>query len=297
MGVTLMQLGKEQAESFERDGFVLVRDCFSAAEVAVMRAELPSLFSEDSPRKVSEASSAVVRSVYGSHTTNEVFSLLGRHPLLVGPAQQLLDSEVYIYQFKINAKSAFDGDVWDWHQDYIFWRKEDGMPSARVVNAAIFLDDVTEFNGPLYLIPGSHREGMIDVAAADVLRSHAQEQVRAYDGRPEWVTNLTAKIKYSVGKPEVLRLAAQYGIVAPKGTSGSVLYFDSNLVHASPANISPYDRTIVFVTYNSVANLPPLGEDARPDFLVGRDFRPSVPVGRDALLSLGRDKLARLTTR
>jgi ectoine hydroxylase len=90
----------------------------------------------------------------------------------------------------------------------------------------------------------------------------------------------------------VLRLAARYGIAAPKGASGSVLYFDSNLVHASPANISPYDRTIVFITYNSVINLPQLGEDARPDFLVGRDFQPSVPVGRDALLSLCRDELA-----
>jgi ectoine hydroxylase len=195
MGVTVMRLSREQAESFERDGFVLVEDCFSAAEVAVMRGELPSLFSEDSPRKVSEAGGAVVRSVYGSHTTNEVFGLLGRHPLLVEPARQLLDSEVYIYQFKINAKAAFDGDLWDWHQDYIFWRKEDGMPSARVVNTAIFLDDVNEFNGPLYLIPGSHREGMIDVAAADVLASYAREQVSAYGDSPEWVANLTAKIK------------------------------------------------------------------------------------------------------
>lgn len=292
-----MRLSREQAESFGRDGFVLVADCFSAAEVAVMKAELPSLFSEDSPRKVSEAGAAVVRSVYGSHATNEVFGLLGRHPILVGPARQLLDSEVYIYQFKINAKAAFDGDVWDWHQDYIFWRKEDGMPSARVVNAAIFLDDVTEFNGPLYLIPGSHREGMIDVAAADVLASYAREQVGAYGGSPEWVTNLTAKIKYSVGKPDVLRLAARYGIAAPKGPSGSVLYFDSNLVHASPANISPFDRTIVYVTYNSVANLPRLGEDARPEFLVGRDFRAIEPVGRDALLSSGRPELAGSTTR
>jgi len=31
------------------------------------------------------------------------------------------------------------------------------MPEARAMNVAIFLDEVNEFNGPLMLIPGSHK--------------------------------------------------------------------------------------------------------------------------------------------
>ncbi|HEU4597504.1 MAG TPA: phytanoyl-CoA dioxygenase family protein [Pyrinomonadaceae bacterium] len=265
-------------ESFERDGYVLVPDCFSAAEVELMKGELPALFSENSPRRVAEVGGRVVRSVYGSHATNDVFRRVSRHPLLVEAARQLLDSEVYIYQFKINAKAAFDGDVWEWHQDFIFWLKEDGMPAARVVNTAIFLDDITEFNGPMFLIPGSHHEGV-------VASRTAEEPQPAYSDSPDWINNLTAKIRYSVGHAEVERLATKYGLAAPKGRRGSVLFFDSNLVHASPANISPFNRAIVFITYNSVENVPTLGEDARPDFLVSRDSEPLVPFETEALLS------------
>ena len=57
------------------------------------------------------------------------------------------------------ARSAFDGDVWQWHQDYGTWQADDQMPEARAMNVAIFLDEVNEFNGPLMFIPGSHKLG------------------------------------------------------------------------------------------------------------------------------------------
>jgi ectoine hydroxylase len=79
----------------------------------------------------------------------------------------MLKSDANVHQFKINSKAAYRGDVWEWHQDYIFWQREDGMPTARVVNAVVFLDDVNEFNGPLLLIPTSHHLGVIDVPAYD----------------------------------------------------------------------------------------------------------------------------------
>ena len=63
-----------------------------------------------------------------------------------------------MHQFKINGKAAFDGDVWQWHQDYGTWMNDDLMPNARAMNVAIFLDEVNEFNGPLMFIPGSHKQ-------------------------------------------------------------------------------------------------------------------------------------------
>ena len=62
-----------------------------------------------------------------------------------------------MHQFKINGKMAFEGDVWQWHQDYGTWKNDDLMPTERAMNVAIFLDDVNEFNGPLMFIPGSHK--------------------------------------------------------------------------------------------------------------------------------------------
>ena len=281
-----MQLTEEQLSFYHEQGYLLIPGCFPRAEMETLRAELPKIFAEDSLRRVVEKNRNVVRSVYGSHLHNETFDILSRHPRLVLPTKQILDSDVYVYQFKVNAKASFNGDVWEWHQDYIFWRREDGMPQDRVTSVAIFIDDVTEFNGPLFLIPGSHREGMIENLVPDRVAGKASE---AYQGSPAWINNLTADLKYSLNKEIIAKLVDKYGIVSPKGPSGSILFFHGNLVHGSTNNISPFDRVAVIVTFNSTENVPVPVSTPRPEFLVSRDPRPITPVSDNALLSLSRD--------
>jgi ectoine hydroxylase len=267
---------------YEDEGFVFLTDHFSPSDMELVRAELPAIFASDTPMRVVEES-GVVRSVYGSHTTNELLGRLSRHPKIVGPAEQIVGDAVYIYQFKINAKVAFSGDVWEWHQDYVFWLKEDGMPAPRVTNAMIFLDEVNEFNAPLTLIPGSHKEGVIDVGA------NAEAMARG-EAEREWLPNLTAKLKYTLGKETVGELVSKYSLAAPKGRAGSVLFFDSNLVHGSANNISPFDRALVLVTFNSVRNAPLLNDKSRPDFLVSRDNRPLAALAEGAPLASGNGR-------
>ena len=102
-----------------------------------------------------------VRTAFAVHTYNPVFEALVHSPRFVEPAEQLLKDKTYIHQFKINGKAAFDGDVWQWHQDYGTWKADDDMPEARAMNLAVFVDEVNEFNGPLYFIPQSHKKGAI----------------------------------------------------------------------------------------------------------------------------------------
>ena len=59
---------------------------------------------------------------------------------------------------------------------------------------------------------------------------------------------------WTLDKQTVTKLAKAGGIVAPKGPAGSLLMFHCNLVHASPGNISPWDRTIVYVSLCHVDN-------------------------------------------
>jgi ectoine hydroxylase len=263
-----MYLTREQVAHYNEKGFLLLPDYFSAHEVARLKAELPAVFAGRGPERVMERGGQAVRSVYGSHATNESFRRLTRDARVVEPARQILEDDVYVYQFKINVKAGFAGDVWQWHQDFIFWRNEDGMPDDRVINMAIFLDEVNEFNAPMFLIPGSHKEGVIEVPA----RRFAVGGARGAD--PEWVSNLTAELKYSLDKRTVSALAEKYGMVAPKGPAGSVLIFHSNLAHASASNISPFDRVVVFITFNSVCNKPVDVDNPRPEFLASRDNRP-----------------------
>jgi ectoine hydroxylase len=276
-----MQLTKEQLGFYGENGFLLLPECFSTVEIRRMSTELPTLLGEDSQCRVVEKEGGAVRSIYGSNTKNEVFRRLSCHPRIVEPARQILNSDVYVYQFKINIKSAFSGDLWDWHQDFIYWHKEDGVPSDRMISVAVFIDDVNEFNGPMFLIPGSHRQGTLEVTAWKAINAGADS---VYKDSPSWISNLTADIKYSVGTEVVSHLVSRFGIVAAKGVSGSVLFFHSNLVHASPNNISPFNRVIAVATYNSISNIPVPAGYRRPDFLCSRDYGPLITVSDSALL-------------
>lgn len=279
-----MYLSKEHLETYDDNGFLLLPEYFSKAEVDVMRNELPVIFAEDSPRRVIEKEGTTVRSVYGSHCTNEVFRCLTRHPRLVEPAKQILEGEVYVYQFKINAKAAFGGDVWQWHQDYIFWRKEDGLSTPRVLSVVVFLDEVNEFNGPMLVIPGSHKEDVVDVPARDELWRGEARQMDAYQNSPSWISNLTADLKYSLDRQTIKKLVTEHGIVASKGPIGTAMFFHGNLAHASTNNISPFDRAVVIITFNSVENIPLPVNTLRPEFLVARDFTPVDSLSDDVLL-------------
>jgi len=256
-----------QVDKYNRDGYVLIDNVLSADEIRMLRSEVKYEARATGERVVYEKNSNIVRSIYGVHSCNRFFDETARQERIVEPVKNILKNDVYVYQSKVNLKGAFDGDVWDWHQDYVYWQKEDGMPASKVLTVAVFLDEVTEFNGPLMLIPGSHRHGIL---SGRVLDSHPA----GYEDKPGWIANLTADLKYTIDRNIISELVQANGIVSAKGSAGSVLIFDGNIVHASPANISPLARTLLLYTYNRVDNAPDIGKLHRPDFLVSRDSRP-----------------------
>jgi ectoine hydroxylase-related dioxygenase (phytanoyl-CoA dioxygenase family) len=155
-----MKLTPEQIQSFDEQGYVFFPNCFSEDEVAVLRSEADSILRTDR-REVWREKTGAPRTAFAAHTYNEAFRLMAHHPRLVEPMQQLFGEGVYVHQFKINAKAAFEGDVWQWHQDYGTWARDDGMPEPRAMNISIFLDEVLPINGPLMLIPKSHKHGTL----------------------------------------------------------------------------------------------------------------------------------------
>lgn len=266
-----MRFTDEQVRSYHEDGYLLLPGVFSAEELQLFRDELPVLFAQDTPARVLEKGTGVVRSVYGSHTQSEPFARLVRDPRILEPARRVLDDEVYVHQFKINAKQAFGGEVWEWHQDYVFWRNEDGMPTARVVNVVLYLDEVNEFNGPLFLLPGSHKHGVIEP------RVREKGDGAGAMGM-SWASDVAADLTYSISKETMVELVERHGMVSSCGPAGSVLLFHPDLVHGSSPNMSPFDRVLAMATYNSVHNLPVGGANARPEFLCARDYTPLQPL-------------------
>ena len=264
-----MQLTSEQLTEFDREGWVFLPDVFSQTEIDVLTGEVPKIFAMRRDEVWREKDGEAVRTAFAAHTYNEAFRRLGAHPRLIEPVTQLVDGPVYIHQFKINGKAAFDGDVWQWHQDYGTWARDDLMPEPRAMNIALFLEEVTEFNGPLMFIPRSHKEGVIEAGHDTLTTSY-----------PLW----------TLDRETVTRLANEGGMVAPRGKAGSVLLFHSNLVHASPGNISPWDRTIVYLSLCHVDNH--IRQFKRDEWIAHRDFTAIEPLADDCLLELARENAA-----
>ena len=262
-----LYLSHEQLGHYDRDGYLFIDGLFSPKEVRTIKTAMAEVVEHRGDRTVFEAGSTSVRSVYGIHDLSATFAHLARHPRLVEAARCLLDGEVYLYQSKLNTKVAYDGDTWPWHQDYIFWLAEDGMPRPRALTVAVFLDDATELNGPMMVVPGSNHEGTLGF-------DKYQGDLAGYEGAPPWIANVVARLKYTIDKPTFMAIARDNGVVSIKGRAGSALFFDCNLAHASPPNMSPNDRSLALFTYNHCDNAPPAEGLHRPDFLVARDTRP-----------------------
>src|SRR5438105_14983435 len=147
-----MQLTSQQLRQFAEEGFLFLPDCFSEEEVTILRDEAEQIYATNR-QEVWREKTGAPRTAFAAHTYCEAFRLMAHHPRLVEPLEQLFGEGVYVHQFKINAKAAFEGDVWQWHQDYGTWERDDGMPEPRAMNISIFLDEVFPINGPLMLSP------------------------------------------------------------------------------------------------------------------------------------------------
>jgi ectoine hydroxylase len=225
---------------------------------------------------VREKGKDAVRTNFAAHLYSEPFARLARHPRMVEPVQELLGEALYMHQFKINGKMAFEGDVWQWHQDYGTWLNDDAMPTERAMNVAIFLDDVTDFNGPLMFIPGSHRRGVVDATHDLTTTSY-----------PLWTVDnaLIAQLVERAGGKGSFDAEGRFvpaGIVAPKGPAGSMILFHSCLVHASGSNLSPYNRVSVYLSLCAVSNH--IRRFKRPAYIAHRDFAPIECLPDDCLL-------------
>jgi L-proline 4-hydroxylase len=245
-----MRLTEEQTKQLEEEGWIFLPEAFSAEEIAVLKAEAESIYEEDRPEVWRETSGAP-RTAFAAHTYNEAFGILGRHPRLIEPLEQVFGEKVYMHQYKINAKASFTGDVWQWHQDYGTWARDDGMPEPRAMNISVFLDEVFTFNGPLMLIPKSHAHGVLEAG---------------HD------TSTTSYPLWTLDNETVTRLVDEGGLVVPTGKPGGVLMFHGNLVHGSAGNITPFPRKIVYLTLNAVSNY--IRTPTRAEWIAHQDFTP-----------------------
>ncbi|MDX1755931.1 MAG: ectoine hydroxylase [Marinobacter sp.] len=269
-------LSETELARYDRDGFLVIPNFLDEATVRRFRDDLRGYESDDSVLSaegtICEPGKQEIRSIFGIHELSTRFDRLTRDPRLLDMVHQLLGSDAYIHQSRINYKPGFHGKGFDWHSDFETWHAEDGMPRMRAVSFSITLTDNTPFNGPLMLVPGSHRTFIPCVGRTPEDHYHSSLK------------------KQQLGVPsdqQLQQMINRHGIQAPTGGPGSLIIFECNTLHGSNANMSPWARSNLFFVYNSVENplvQPFCGNRPRPEFLGNRSqCEALVPIHDDTL--------------
>ncbi|MGH8670061.1 MAG: phytanoyl-CoA dioxygenase family protein [Burkholderiales bacterium] len=258
-----MQLTAPQLAQFEREGYLVFPGLFSAAEIAVLRAETARLSKVEADTVVRERTGGV-RSIFRVHeadgaTRSAAFRALVRTPRVLRPTMQALNTDgVYVYHTKINTKPAIEGTVWMWHQDYGSWQR-DGCVRPDMATFAVMMTDSVEMNGALYIIPGSHQRGRIE---------------------PYYDDSTSYKF-WAIPKKEMLEVLRSSAPAVPVvGPAGTAVLFHCNTLHASGHNLTAEDRWHIYISFNACANAPQFGPHSRPDWVVSRNTRP-LPIEAD----------------
>lgn len=251
---------------YERDGFLAIDQLITPDEVDMYSRELDRLTTDPEiradERSIVEPQSEEIRTVFEVHKISEVFAALVRDPRVVGRARQILGSDVYVHQSRINVKPGFGATGFYWHSDFETWHAEDGLPQMRTVSVSIALTRNHDSNGGLMIMPGSHKT-FLGCAGRTPKDNYKQSLQMQNAGTPS--------------DESLTKFADAHSIKLFTGEAGSATWFDCNCMHGSGDNITPYPRSNVFIVFNSVENEaaePFAAPVRRPEFIGARDFSP-----------------------
>lgn len=230
-------LTAEQLARYEEDGYLVLPALFNRREIGSMAAEATRLaqwqvaislaLGEPTPRLDVQRRNGhvVLRKLQPVNDVSPVFLRFSRDDRLVDPLRDLFGCEPVLMEEKLNYKQVLPGnpdvvtgaddDSFPFHTDYAyFWL--DGYPSE-TVSSAITIDDMTRDNGPILVVPGSHKK--------------------------QW--------PHKEGWPPVLADDAvdPSDVVPVVAPAGSVLIFHSSLVHASSPNLTCEPRRVMIFSH------------------------------------------------
>lgn len=260
-------LTPEQVAAFEQDGVLQLSEAIPAGSFEELQALAARLRAGEGLESVDP--STVVRELGDERKIRSVFAVHRQLPLLqelldpqresflVRMARQILGSDVYVHQSRINFKPGMSSGFY-WHSDFETWHAEDGMPRPRAFSVSIALTDNVPHNGPLMVMPGSHRRFVRCIGETPV--AHHLQSLR----------------KQEIGTPTAEQLEALYadhGIRTLTGKASAATVFDCNTMHGSAENISPEPRSNLFFVFNSVENCltdPFYAKAQRPEHIAHR---------------------------
>lgn len=215
---------------FEKDGYILIKGMLKASEVKklydiAIHDEVISNKSFDR----GDANGLRTKLALWYSLGDDAYSLLARSQRIVEGVNLLLGGETAHFHSKLMQKEPKVGGAWEWHQDYGYWYR-DGFLYPQMLSVLTALSPANKENGCLQVIKGSHLMGRID-------HGFSGEQVGANQERvDEALKNLE--------------------LVFVEMEAGDTLFFHSNTIHRSDANLSDSPRWSLISAYNLITNKP-----------------------------------------
>lgn len=223
-------LSAEQVRQFHDDGYLFVEGFLDDEETRLLQqACRQDAVLQQNAMRVMDASGRRTNLSLWNHPGNDIYGMIARCERMVGAVEQLLEDEVYHYHSKLSAKQPRVGGAWEWHQDYGYWYKN-GCLFPDMLSVFLAIDRCTRENGCMQVLRASHKLGRID-------HGFAGEQTGADLERVEQAKK---------------RLELVYCEMRP----GTALFFHSNLLHTSDANLSDQPRWGLICCYNTKHNDP-----------------------------------------
>lgn len=226
------RLSDQQIQEYNRDGYLLVKNFCTQEEVD----RLYSVAIEDDAMRnnaldLNDQTGKKTRLTLWFTPGNDVFGYLTRSERMVYSIGQLLKSDAPVCHFhsKLMQKEPRVGGAWEWHQDYGYWYKNQFMFPDQMMSVMVALTEANRENGCLQVIKGSHHLGRVN-------HVFAGEQVGADIVMVENALK-TMELVYCELEP------------------GDALFFHSNLIHRSEANLSDRPRWSIISCYCSQSNL------------------------------------------
>lgn len=236
-----MPLDQTQIDRYRRDGFIVVPDVLSDAEIAELRCVTDALV--DASRALTahtdvydlepghSADDPRVRRIKKPYRVDPVFDRIMRHRRIVAILQQLIGPALRWDNAKLNLKAPGYGAAVEWHQDWAFYPHTNDDLCA----VGVMMDDCALENGPLLCIPGSHLGPVHD--------HHA-------DGR--FCGAMAARIE-----------GVDYDAAVPvTGKAGSISIHHVRTIHGSATNTSDKPRRLLLYQYSAADAWPLKGPPA-----------------------------------
>ncbi len=228
-------LTQEQIDAFERDGFLVVEDAVTPEQLAALRREVAAMVEESRAHTEDygetldgrarfdlepghSAERPALRRVQSPEEVSDVFLDTMRTARTVDMCVDLLGPNLKFHHGKINAKQPGAATTVKFHQDFTF----QPMTNDDMITALLFVDDVTLENGPLEVVPGTHRGPLYSLW---------------HGGR---FTGAVSEAVFAEHKKRLVKCT---------GSAGSVCLMHANLLHGSAPNLSETPRTLYITTY------------------------------------------------